>query len=739
MFSSTTKRPVKRRASKACERCRIRKVRCDIVHRGDRCTNCALDEVQCVDTLSRRQASEHGTLKKRPRVRKVQPARSDQKDLENNAPTWDIIAALPELVSPPTTAINFSPQTNCQEVVGVIHSPHNIENHFPDFTSGLLKDGDLTTQTGVPSPATTLENSTTLGDVETSPIGNSVLPNFIAPIKSGRCSQHWAFLHSQGAFDVLQEKLRNVIITSYVHFVHPQLPVVDIHELLQALATNGRDGKISILLLQAVLLSGSSFVEMEYLREACYESRMALRKELADRVRLLYDFDCEVDRLTLVQSLTLMTCWQENGDEVKHLRHWIGIANNISIFIGLNKDPTASSLSPRRKHLWKRVWWSCYMRDRMLALGLRHAPIISSEECETPDLIIDDFDIRPATSDILSVFENCGLLHDIDQQNRLAEVCIAQQQLCHKLSKILKARYETIVPKLGCTTTRTLVSVPKTSRTSTPEIQTCAFELTSWFRDLPNLLKYQSPSSLQFGPEQHLLMLHCALLNLLYYALVCALYRPWPPPIARVLPASEHCSQRTSRHAANAIVSILRDLQVQEMIHLLPTPGITYLLQAAVTHLCDSTTGINSLRDQSRYQLETCLEFLDGLMEVHSYSFFAKSFLVSAAAKLYQDHKYTEGLENITRARSRQLGEISNHSSLKLLSPYGSILPENTSYMVEDEKAAGNGTNDDINAEFESHDDILDVFDYSLLDLSSDLFFNLEPADFESAPTKRDD
>lgn len=649
------------------------------------------------------------------------------------------MAPLPDLVSPPTTAINFSPETNCQEALGITYSSPHIENHFPDFTSGLLKDGDLTNQTGVPSPATTIENPVTLGDVETSQIGNIVLPSFITPIKSERCSQHSAFLHSQGAFDVLQEKLRNVIITSYVHFVHPQLPVVDIHELLQALATNGRDCKISILLLQAILLSGSSFVELEYLKEAGYESRMALRKELADRVRLLYDFDCEVDRLTLVQSLTLMTCWQENGDEVKHLRHWIGIAYNISIFIGLNKDPTASSLSPRRKHLWKRVWWSCYMRDRMLALGLRHAPIIPSEECETPDLTIDDFDIRPSTSDISSAFETCGLLHDIDQQNRLAEVCIAQQQLCHKLSKILKARYETIVPKLGCTSTRTLVSVPKTSRTNTPELQTCASELTSWFRDLPNLLKYGSPSSLQFGPEQHLLMFHCALLNLLYYALVCALYRPWPPPIVRVLPASELCSQRTSRHAANAIVSILRDLQVQEMIQLLPTSGITFLLQAAVTHLCDSTTGINSLRDQSRYQLEACLEFLDGLMEVHTYSIFAKSFLVSAATKLYQDPKYIERLGNITGTQSSQLGQRFSCTSTKLLSPYDDILMEDTSHMIENEMASGIGTKDNINIESGKHGDLLDVFDYSLLDLSSDLFFNLEPADFDSAPNNRND
>lgn len=731
MSSSTTKRTVKRRASKACERCRIRKVRCDIVHRDDQCTNCALDEVECIDTPSRRQAKENRTTVKKPKVRKVQPARSNQQEIENNTLIWDSLAAGPELVSPPTTAVNFSPEANCQQAVGAAQNLPHIEDHFPDFTSGLLKGGDLENHTGIPSPATSLEHSTVPGDVGASQIGDLVLPSFIAPIKSRRCAQHWEFLYAQGAFDILEDKLRNVIVTSYVNFVHPQLPVVDIHELLQALATNGTDCTISIILLQAILLSGCSFVEMEYIKAGGYESRMTLRKQIADRVRLLYDFDAEADRLTLVQALTLMTCWQEKGDEVKHLRHWIGIAYNISVFIGLNKDPTASSLSPRRKHLWKRIWWSCYMRDRMLALGLRHPPIIPEEDCETPDIILEDFDIRPATADVLSAFNNCGLLHDLDQQNRLAEVCIAQQQLCRNVSKILCTRFHTIVPKLGCTSTRTLVSVPKISRTNASSVQTCASELTSWFRDLPGLLKYRSPSSLQFAPEQHLLIFHCALLNLLYYALVCALHRPWPPPMARALPASELCSQRTSRHAANAITSILRDLQLQEMIHLLPTSGITCLLQAAVTHLCDAATSINSLRDQSRYQLETCLEFLDSLMEVHIYSHCAKSFLVSAATKLYQDPKYTERIESTTGTQLCQRWESFGRSPSKLPSPCGLFLLEDTSHNTDYEYAMDTGTKYEMNYEAGNQDDLLDVFDYSLLDVRPDLFFSLGPGDFD--------
>ena len=49
-----TSRSVKRRASQACACCRARKVRCNVTEYGAPCTNCRLDEVDCVVSESRR-------------------------------------------------------------------------------------------------------------------------------------------------------------------------------------------------------------------------------------------------------------------------------------------------------------------------------------------------------------------------------------------------------------------------------------------------------------------------------------------------------------------------------------------------------------------------------------------------------------------------------------------------------------------------------------------------------------
>lgn len=724
-------KPAKRRAPKACERCRIRKVRCDIALRQQPCTNCALDEVVCVDTPPRRRASDDGHPRKRRKKKEANIPESNNDDLDS-AFAADLVQ-LPELTSPPTMTVDPSLQTNTGETSEEPVVPtHHIENHFPDFTSGLLKDGDVSIQTGVPSPAPSTGEIMGLGQPL---IGDILLPNFVTPIKPGKCHQYSAFLGSERAFELPPPKLRNAIISSYVQFVHPQLPLVDIHEVLQALATDGKVANVSILLLQSILLSGSAFVEAEYLVEAGYQSRMGLRKELADKVRLLYDFDCETDRFVLIQSLILMTSWQEKGDEVKHLRHWLGIAYNIALFIGLNKDPTNSNLSMRRKILWRRLWWSFYIRDRMLALGLRHPPIIPFEACEMPDLTMADFDIRPTNNAVFSTFENCGLLHDLDQQNRLAEVCIAQLKLCHYVSHVLKARHKSIVPKFGCTTTRTLLSVPKSSKTNTPEIQTCAQQLSSWFHDLAMWLKYKSPPSLNFSPEQDILIFHCALLNLCYYSLVCTLHRPWPPPILRALPAREVCSQRKSRHAANAIVSILKDLQIQEMIQFLPTSGLTFLVQAAVTHLSDSTTNIGPLRQQSRQYLESCLEFVDCLMEVHAYAFFAKSFLLAAAAKLYQEPRFSRRLASISITESDTRNTSLSVPSLEMNTPYvdGDALQLSKEPIFPPGQDRGVLIDEsyEVTTDNGSQGSMFDVFDFGLLDFDPDMPFEVENGQFD--------
>ena len=52
-------RVVKRRASRACQCCQSRKVKCDVVERGIPCTKCRLDKVECAVSNSKKRKWRH--------------------------------------------------------------------------------------------------------------------------------------------------------------------------------------------------------------------------------------------------------------------------------------------------------------------------------------------------------------------------------------------------------------------------------------------------------------------------------------------------------------------------------------------------------------------------------------------------------------------------------------------------------------------------------------------------------
>lgn len=693
----TTKRgaPTRPRATRACERCRVRKVRCDIVHKLDVCTNCSLDGVHCVEVPSRRRAIRKGgplqsvlTLSPPPRppqnprpktfethadgeaidlhygenpmsllqaepssrspVKPVIPPSGQYIGPDAAQGLDDITTSSGSCISPAASRAGVSVASSGTSQSSIAPLPDSNEDLFPDFTTSLLPttEDDETAISGGQQASRDIEPEAS--ECTASRNWQKCLPGFIRPITSQRTYSYHDFLKSKGAFSIPPSKLRNAIISRYVEIVYPQLPVIDLHEVLNAVATNGKTGKISLLLFQAILLAGSAFVDIEYVFEFGYRSRLALRQELAERVRLLYDFDCETDRLILVQSLILMTSWQEKGDEVKHLRHWIAVAHNIALLLGLNRDPQTLPIPNRRKHLWKRIWSCLFLRDRTLALGLRQSPLIASSGSSLPELDSEDFDIRPAEPDVCSAFADCGLLRDLDQQERLAELCIAQLSLCHYVADILEARYTIFAPKMGCTKLNALVLVPKAPTVDADDVHSCSRSIDQWYRGLPEHMKYRSRLSLSFDPGQSVLMLHCSMLNLFYYALVCALHRPYPSPVLRSLSAAETCLQRKSLHAADAIMSILGELQVHDLICFLPTQGITFMMQAAITFLGDSNTSTAFLQARSQQNLEACLQILQLIRDVHTYSFWATNLLTTAASKLYQRSRAVKRIHNLS-------------------------------------------------------------------------------------------
>lgn len=334
-------------------------------------------------------------------------------------------------------------------------------------------------------------------------------------------------------------------------------------------------------------------------------------------LKLLYDFDYEHDRLATIQALLLMTYFHDRSDEGKHLLHKIVNAKHLALTIGLNGDFGQGKLDLRKRRLWKRVWWCCYIRDRTCALGLRQYPTIDSTECQWADLELEDFNITPTDSTEYDILSDLGL------QSQLAEICIAQVQLWHLLSDIMHTRFQQAFPRYGFSTETTLILMPIAPQANRTGIEDRQRSLDQWFAHLPDQYAYRLPLSPVFEQGDRLLRLHCCMLSLLYNALQCTLNRWALSPSCKSNRAGDTTARQKARSSANMILSIFEYLHDESMVQYTPGWAVTVLMQAALTFKTESRVP----HSQSGRRLQDCTDVLGWLKDAHFHANFGISLI----------------------------------------------------------------------------------------------------------------
>jgi len=433
------------------------------------------------------------------------------------------------------------------------------------------------------------------------------LPRFIKPTPSRIPAEDLEYLWRKGALTLPEEPLRSILLKAHFDFVHPYMPLLDKSQFLRIVNTeDGSHGRTGLLLFQAVMFSGTAFVAMEHLRPAGYASRKAARKAFFVKTRLLYDFDHEHDRMLLVQALLLMSYWYETPDDQKDTWHWMGVAISLSHTIGLHRNPAKSNMDPNRQKLWKRIWWSCYMRDRLVALGMRRPTRIKTEDCDVPMLTIEDFEIDIESDKSEAFFwtaeRRAREEKDAERQKQLAVLCIEKAKLCVCISHVLAAQYSVLNTNQGSltadgSTRTTMMLLPKKLEPGCEEVRNCDIELDAWVNDLPSEAVYGTPFVSGADP---VLILHKALLHLIYKFVtltheshrlkflliadiihsttVSALHRPQVLPSTPTNPPVkkselQEISRKKVRQAASEITRLADDLIEFDLVRYLPTTG----------------------------------------------------------------------------------------------------------------------------------------------------------------------
>ncbi|KAH8647523.1 fungal-specific transcription factor domain-containing protein [Ilyonectria robusta] len=441
-----------------------------------------------------------------------------------------------------------------------------------------------------------------------------------------------AYLKNKGALTIPHTSLRNELAKAYIEFVYPYLPSIDLCDFLVVL--NGHEmalSSMSLILFQAIMFAGAAFVDMSHLNSAGYLTRKAAQKELFQKVRLLYTLDCEPDRISLIQALLTLTFYYETPDDQKDTWYWMGVVASEAYALGLHLVPEKSATKDFK--LRKRIWWSVYMRDRMIGLGMRR-PFQISEDYNVPMLTVDDFEVAEIPQRITCVAADCAVARDPVVQRRLATMCIAKVNLCLCVGRILSKHYLILQRNQGVATDRTSsLLVPKELHWETSDIRHWDGELNQWRKNLPeNLLRQESLT------EHRSINLHRSLLHMIFFAALSTLHRPWAmsqtPPRPLASPAAllqTEQSREIVRQAATAITTIVKSLDDADLVQYLPLTGVTVLLPALTAHLVDLKAAEESIRVAASSGFFQCIQALNKLRDLYFAADYSIALIEQAA------------------------------------------------------------------------------------------------------------
>ncbi|VUC23904.1 unnamed protein product [Clonostachys rosea] len=673
-FPSALDAIARRRAAKACLSCRNRKVRCDVVSGGHPCTNCRLDGVGC-------------TVGKSNRGRKPKVPRRPHQGQEPHGPqTFDSARQQSPSPSPAAPAAAAIPgQQQSVPSSPASHRPPDSDLATHGRTSGVADQHLQTPSSGSsPNPESVVESATRgqpLHPVETwttravehpfsstsvtSSSGrdlhctaqgrqNGLLPPYIRPLPRQLTAVDISYLASKYALHIPDREFVKELLRTYADVVHPFMPVLALESFVSPVLHEAGMGQgkspVSLLVFQAVMFVSGAFVSADFIRSRGYGGRKAARKAFFGRVRLLYGLDCEPDRLAMLQSLMLMTYWYDRPEDEKDTWYWMGTALSIAQVLGFHRDPALLGVPPRERKLRTRIWWSCVIRDRTMALGLRRPVRIREEDFDTPLPTLDDFDLRPPAPDLAALMGPTSFTDpNLETRTALALMCIELSKLSLLMGRVVHSQYTVVGSIPTCPEGMLKVIVTPRAQTAEGTLGKYDAELEKWVQNLDQRCRYEdhpSMSSRDNTPAKSTLRLHRAILRMLYLTTVMVLHRPHAfQPLQDC--AEEHVDapdetqesgrQRISRvrvtETAVAMTGLVHELECSNQLRHLPHIAISGCLAAAIVHLFNIQSPNGSVQSLSIGRFYQCVQALQRLQVMYAAADYTMNFLGTVLRK----------------------------------------------------------------------------------------------------------
>ncbi|KAL2173884.1 fungal-specific transcription factor domain-containing protein [Thermothelomyces heterothallicus CBS 202.75] len=571
----------RQRASRACETCHARKVRCDAASLGVPCTNCVAFQIECRIPQPKRKKAQGAVVPTRD-------SDSERGD-EDRSPLPPGTTTFPSGTRPPavyhthegtpSTANTEAEQQKKEEFDNATLASYMNLVMKPKFTRAPITEAGRVAYLGESSNLTLLvHDRQNDGDVVHYPLPENIRGSRARLTELDNIEID--ILHQRGAFLLPPRALCDELIDSYFKWVHPIVPVINKTKFMRRY----KDPKNppSLLLLQAMLLAGSRVCTNPQLMDANGSSTPAALT-FYKRAKALYDANYEDDRVTIVQSLLLMGWYWEGPEDVtKNVFYWTRVATIVAQGSGMHRSVEGSQLSLSDKRLWKRIWWSLFTRDRSVAVALGRPCHINLDDSDVEMLTEDDF-----------------IEDEPDQRSEYppdpvhVQFFLQYVKLCEIMGIVLSQQY----------------SVAAKGRRHNPiDLTHSDMALADWLQNCPKIVYWEVP-------RHHF---WAALLHSNYYTTLCLLHRAHMPPSgsSRFADDSAYPSRNIAFQAAGMITSIIENLSARGELRYCPAFVVYSLFSALIMHVYQMRSPVPSIQQVTQDRIRTCMSALKEVSKV---------------------------------------------------------------------------------------------------------------------------
>lgn len=340
MSSPETRRIPRSRSRVVCQRCRTRKVKCDLIlhlRNGGNCTNCEKRAEIC-------------RKREQPRLSKPQVHQQSQVPGVSDLSSHSSVGA----ISPSSSSIypgkvSRLPDQNEGRTFAVHSSPATSDNqgYIGEF-SVLSTQGPLSCET--PAAVGVLSKS-----VE-------------AQIQT-----------STGADQLPPKSMTEALSSLYFKYLYHRIPVVDHQDVSSACS--------STLLQQSLCLAGS------VLRHPKSTKSLVESERFYARAKVLFYSNHEHDPLTILKSVCLLTLWTVTPPAVVTIDSgwsWLGLAIRFAFQIGLHRESTYSQRST--PGCARRIAWFLYAQDKLHTICFGRPQMIQPQDFDLRLPLVTDFE-----------------------------------------------------------------------------------------------------------------------------------------------------------------------------------------------------------------------------------------------------------------------------------------------------------------------------------------------------------